>query len=34
MASVSDYTFNKTTRIGDDQCDKSQRNIQNSQSAT
>jgi len=34
MALVSDYTFNKTTRIGDDQCDKSQQNIQNSQAAT
>ena len=34
MASVSDYRFNKTTRIGEDQCDRSQQNIQNSQAAT
>ena len=34
MASVHDYTFNQTTRIGDDQCDLSQRNVQNSEAAT
>ena len=34
MASVYDYTFDKTTRIGDDQCDLSQRNVQNAQAAT
>lgn len=34
MASVHDYTFNQTTRIGDDQCDRSQRNVQNSEAAT
>jgi len=34
MALVSDYTFNQTTRMGDDQCDKSQRNIQNAGAAT
>jgi hypothetical protein len=34
MAYVNDYTFDKTTRIGDDQCDLSQQNIQNAQAAT
>jgi hypothetical protein len=29
MATVYDYTFYQTSRIGDDQCDLSQRNIQN-----
>ena len=29
MACVSDYTFNKTSRISNDQCDRSQQNIQN-----
>jgi hypothetical protein len=33
MASVYDYTFNSTTRIGDDKCDLSQRNVQNAQAA-
>lgn len=33
MAYVSDYTFYKNTRIGDDACDLSQRNIQNSGAA-
>jgi hypothetical protein len=33
MASVYNYTFNSTTRIGDDKCDLSQRNIQNSQAS-
>ena len=34
MACVSDYTFNKTSRISNDQCDRSQQNIQNAQAAT
>jgi len=34
MASVYDYTFNNNTRLGDDKCDISQRNIQNSHAAT
>jgi hypothetical protein len=34
MASVYDYTFNKLTRIGDDSCDKSQRNVQNANAST
>lgn len=34
MASVYDYTFNNTTRLGDDKCELSQSNIQNSQAAT
>lgn len=33
MAYVSDYTFYNKTRIGDDDCDMSQRNIQNAGSA-
>lgn len=34
MASVYDYTFNQLTRIGEDSCDKSQRNVQNSSAST
>jgi hypothetical protein len=34
MSSVYDYTFYNTTRLGDDQCDQSQRNVQNSHAAT
>jgi hypothetical protein len=34
MASVFDYTFNQLTRIGDDSCDKSQRNVQNANAST
>ena len=34
MASVYDYTFNSTTRIGDDKCDLSQRNVQNALAST
>ena len=34
MASVYDYTFNQLTRIGDDACDKSQRNVQNANAST
>lgn len=34
MASVYDYTFNGMTRIGDDSCDISQRNVQNAESAS
>ena len=34
MASVYDYTFNQLTRIGDDSCDKSQRNVQNANAST
>ena len=34
MASVYDYTFNRNTRIGNDFCDNSQKNIQNSTLAT
>ena len=33
MASVYDYTFNQHTRIGNDNSDLSQRNIQNGSSA-
>jgi len=33
MAYVSDYTFYNNTRIGDDSCDLSQRNIQNAGAA-
>ncbi len=33
MAHVSDYTFNKQTRIGEDSCDLSQRNVQNAGAA-
>ena len=34
MSSVYDYSFNNITRIGQDDCDKSQANIQNMNSAT
>lgn len=34
MASVYDYTFYEPTRVGDDSCDISQRNLQNSNAAT
>lgn len=34
MSSVHDYTFYQTSRIGDDICDTSQRNIQNSNSCS
>jgi hypothetical protein len=34
MASIFDYKFNNITRIGDDEGDMSQKNIQNSSSAT
>jgi hypothetical protein len=34
MASVYDYTFYNTTRIGDDKCDLSQRTVQNSHYST
>jgi len=34
MASVHDYTFNNLARIGEDACDISQKNIQNSKQAT
>ena len=34
MASVYDYTFYEQTRVGDDTCDISQRNVQNSEAAT
>ena len=34
MASVYDYTFNNLTRIGEDECDKSHRNIQNTNAST
>jgi hypothetical protein len=33
MASVHDYKFYNTTRLGDDQCDMSQRTVQNSNAA-
>ena len=33
MASVNDYTFNTMARIGNDNCDLSQRNVQNVESA-
>ena len=28
MSSINDYTFGNMSRIGDDQCDLSQRNVQ------
>jgi hypothetical protein len=34
MATVHDFTFNNLARIGEDACDISQRNIQNSKHAT
>ena len=34
MATVHDFTFNNLARIGEDECDISQRNIQNSKQAT
>jgi hypothetical protein len=34
MASVYDYKFYEPTRVGDDTCDISQRNVQNSEAAT
>ena len=34
MASVYDYTFYEPTRIGDDTCDISQRNVQNVEAST
>jgi len=34
MSFISDYTFNAQTRIGDDSCDLSQRNMQNAGQAT
>tara|TARA_Y100001958_G_C21219551_1_gene544934 strand:+ start:982 stop:1569 length:588 start_codon:yes stop_codon:yes gene_type:complete len=34
MASTFDYTFNRLTRVGNDNCGISQRNLQNSNSAT
>jgi len=34
MAFIFDYTFNKTTRLGDDSCDQSQKTLQNSNSST
>ena len=34
MATVHDFTFNNLARIGEDACDISQRNIQNSKQAT
>jgi len=34
MATVYDYKFYNTTRLGDDHCDMSQRNVQNSSAAT
>ena len=34
MASVYDYTFNHTTRLGDDLCDKSEQSVQNSNAST
>jgi len=34
MASVYDYTFYQTTRLGDDQTDQSQRTVQNSSFST
>ena len=34
MASVYDYKFYKTTRLGDDSCDQSQRTLQNSEAST
>lgn len=34
MATVHDFTFNNLARIGEDECDISQRNIQNTKQAT
>ena len=34
MASIGDYTFNNMSRIGDDTCGISQRNVQNIESGT
>ena len=34
MASIHDYAFHKMSRIGEDSCDISQRNLQNSKHAT
>ena len=34
MATVYDYKFYNTTRLGDDECDMSQRNVQNSSAST
>lgn len=34
MSSVYDYTFHKSSRIGQDECDKSQANIQNMAAST
>ena len=34
MAAIFDYTFHQQTRIGDDSCDLSQQNVQNSKAAT
>jgi hypothetical protein len=34
MAAIFDYTFHQKTRIGDDSCDLSQQNVQNSHAAT
>jgi len=34
MASVHDYNFNQSTRLGDDKTDLSQRTLQNSDYAT
>ncbi len=34
MASVYDYKFYQTSRLGDDNCDQTQRNLQNSQAST
>ena len=34
MASVYDYKFYQTSRLGDDSCDQSQRTLQNSQAST
>lgn len=34
MASTFDYTFNRLTRVGNDNCGISQRNVQNSDAAT
>jgi len=34
MATVYDYKFYNNTRLGDDKCDMSQRNLQNSSTAT
>ena len=34
MASVYDYKFYQTSRLGDDNCDQTQRNLQNAQAST